>query len=88
MNTSRIDGVKAPQHLKTPRSHEIFVRERVHPIINERAGLQRPQPGLPVLDPLLREGHVHQIAVALPQQVEVELVRREVREVVPRFRSC
>ena len=85
MDTSRVDGVKAPLHNGTPRSHEIFVREGVYPIINKRAGLQRPQPGLPVFDPLLGEGHVHQIAVALPQQIEVELMRREVREVVPRF---
>ena len=67
MDTSRVDGVKAPLHNGTPRSHEIFIGERVDAVVDERARLQGPQPGLPVLDAFLGKGHIYEIAVALPQ---------------------
>ena len=64
--------------------HEVAVGHGVDGVVHEGPRLEVAQPGLAVLDALLREGHVDEVALArgLVERRVVELVRVELAEVL------
>jgi len=75
------DGGDGPLVVRHAEEHQLAVHEVVEahghplPVVHVRPGLEGREPVLPILHPLLREGHVHAVALAfLRHRLEVDAV--------------